>query len=89
MGGVRGVRRGADRAPEEEVVGIGRPAAVLEQPQQIGKLPVDVTDNLERSFELQQCRLRGHDRRRILDYRVDLVGAEGDGGTGFFWQFGI
>jgi len=42
---------------QEQVVGLGREPAVLEQPQQVAVLPVHVAANLQRRLQLQQARL--------------------------------
>merc|ERR1719389_831493 len=50
-----------DVVPQEEVVGLGGEAPVLEQPQQVRVLPVDVAADLDRRLELQEVGLRGED----------------------------
>ena len=44
-------------APQEEVVGIGRKAAVLKQAQEVMELPVDVANELQRRLQLKERRL--------------------------------
>ena len=44
-------------APQEEVVGIGRKAAVLKQAQEVMELPVDVANELQRRLQLEERRL--------------------------------
>jgi len=46
---------------EEQVVGLGREAPVLEEPQQVVVLPVDVAADLDGRLELQQDGLRHED----------------------------
>ena len=68
--------RGA-RAPEEEVVGVGREAAMLKQAQQVVVLPVHVPHNLDGGLELEQRRLVDKDLRGLVNDPGDLVGGEG------------
>ena len=44
--------------PEEEVVGVGGEAAVLEEAEEVVVLPVDVPADLDGRLELQQVGLR-------------------------------
>ena len=71
-------------APEEEIVGIGREAAVLEQAEQVVELAVDVANQLQRSLELKQRRLVGKLGDGLVDEEVDVVGRESDIGSRFF-----
>ena len=45
---------GSRRAPEEEIVRVGRPAAVLKEAQQVVKLAVDVAHKLQGCLELEE-----------------------------------
>ena len=68
-------------APQEEIVGIGREAAVLKQAEQVVELAVDVAADLDGCLQLQQRRLRQDDTGRLLYYVRDLVGREADVGA--------
>ena len=59
--------------PEEEVVGLGREAAVLEEPQEVVVLAVDVAADLERRLQLQEDGLGQEDLPRLEAEAADLV----------------
>lgn len=50
---------------EEQIVGLGWKATVLEQSQQIGILAVNVAADLQRCFQLQQDRLLKENLARL------------------------
>mmetsp|Transcript_17525 Transcript_17525/g.54741 ORF Transcript_17525/g.54741 Transcript_17525/m.54741 type:complete len:529 (-) Transcript_17525:13-1599(-) len=62
-----------DVVPEEEVVRLGREPPVLEQPQQVVVLPVNVPADLYRRLQLQQNRLRHEHLPRPHAQHPDLV----------------
>ena len=70
---VRVVQR---HAPQEEVVRVGREAAVLEEPQQVVVLPVNVAHNLDGGLQLQQRRLVDEDLGGLLDEERHLIAAQ-------------
>ena len=53
-----------DVVAEEEVVGVGRKAAVLEKAQQVVELAVDVAAHFDRRLELEKHRLRLHETKK-------------------------
>mmetsp|Transcript_41627 Transcript_41627/g.61077 ORF Transcript_41627/g.61077 Transcript_41627/m.61077 type:complete len:264 (+) Transcript_41627:174-965(+) len=55
--GLQALAPAVDVVAEEQVVGLRREAAVLEQTQQVVVLSVDVAANLDRRFQLNQDRL--------------------------------
>ena len=55
--GLKRLLASVDVVTQEEVVGLGREPAVLEQPEQVVVLPVDVTADLDRRLELEKDRL--------------------------------
>ena len=77
MAAARAARRGG-AIPEEEVVGIGREAAVLEEPQQVVVLAMDVAHDLDGRLQLQQSGLLSETFRRLLDEEGDIVSRQVD-----------
>ena len=65
-----------DVVAEEEVVGVGRKAAVLEHAQQVVVLAVDVAADLDRRLELEERGLRDQHLLRLGDDELDLVGRQ-------------
>jgi len=59
--GLEGLLSTVDVVAEEEVVGLGREATVLEEAQQVVVLPVDVAANLDGSLELEKDGLGDED----------------------------
>ena len=76
--------RGARAAPEEEVVGIGRKAAVLEEAEQVVELPMNIANELQRCLQLEECRLVTKVQDGLVDEEVDVVRGECHVGAGFF-----
>mmetsp|Transcript_22516 Transcript_22516/g.74662 ORF Transcript_22516/g.74662 Transcript_22516/m.74662 type:complete len:231 (+) Transcript_22516:653-1345(+) len=72
------VRATVNVVAEEEVVGLRREAAVLEEPQQVVVLPVDVAADLDRRLELEQDRLAHEHLARAHAQHADLVVLERD-----------
>mmetsp|Transcript_67669 Transcript_67669/g.167193 ORF Transcript_67669/g.167193 Transcript_67669/m.167193 type:complete len:310 (-) Transcript_67669:34-963(-) len=70
--------------PQEEVVGFGREAPILEQAQEVGVLPVDVTDDLERGLELEEHGLRHENLAGLVHKHVNLLLLQRDLG-GLAW----
>lgn len=62
-----------DVIAQEEVVGLGRESTVLEQPQQIVILSVNVTANLDGSLELQKDGLSDEDFTRFCAQKLDFI----------------
>ena len=59
-----------DVVAEEEVVGVGREAAILKEAEQVGELAVDVADDLDRRLELEERGLGLEDlHRRVHEER--------------------
>ena len=64
---------GARRAPEEEVVRVGREAAVLEEAQEVMVLPMDIAHDLDRRLKLKQRRLVDENGGRLFYQKVEVV----------------
>lgn len=64
---------------QEQVVGLGREATVLEEAQQVRVLPVDVAADLDRRLELEQVGLAHEHLPRSHAQGADLGLGEGDG----------
>lgn len=62
-----------DIVAQEEVVGLGGKAAVLEETEEVIVLAVDVAADLEWSFKLEQDRLRQKDFSRFETQASNLV----------------
>jgi len=63
-------------APKKQVVGVGREAAVLEEPQQVAVLAVYVAADLNGRLKLEQRRLSCQDRCTLLKQIRELVSAQ-------------
>ena len=62
-----------DVVTEEEVVGLGRVAAVLEETQQVVELAVDVSANVDGGLEFQEDGLGHEDQSRLLAQPLDFL----------------
>ena len=72
------------RAPEEEVVGVRREAAVLEEPKEVVELTMDVTHQLQRRLELEEGRLVGEYGDGRVNEETHVVRGEGNVGPWLF-----
>ena len=63
-------------APEEEIVRVGRPAAVLEQAQQVVELAMHVTHKLQWRFKFEKRGLLGEDGYGGFDEKGDFVAGQ-------------
>jgi hypothetical protein len=82
--GFRARANAARRAPEEEVIRVGREAAALKQPQKVGELAVDVAHDLKRSLQLKERRLTVHDSHGLFNHVRYLIRRKVHGGAGLF-----
>ena len=62
-----------DVITEEKVVGLGRKASILKKLDQVGKLTVHVSTNLDWGFQLQEDWLLHEDFTRYFQQRGDLL----------------
>lgn len=70
--GLQSLPPSVDVIPQEEVGGLGREAAVLEQPQHVVVLSVDVPADLDRRGHLHQHRLLHEDALGRADQPQDV-----------------
>ena len=71
-----------DVISEEEIILIGRVAAVIKEAEQVVILPVHVAADRDWRLELEKRRLISNDGRRLIDEKIDLLGCEVAGGAG-------
>lgn len=71
--GLDGLSSTVDVVTQEEVVCIGREAAVLEEPEQVVVLTVDVATNLDGSIELQKRHLLKKDGPGLHAETTDFI----------------
>ncbi|KAH9380234.1 hypothetical protein HPB48_022782 [Haemaphysalis longicornis] len=63
--GLQGLPASVHVVSEEEAVGLRRDATLLQEPQRVGALAVDVAEDPDRRLQLKQGRLAGEDVARL------------------------
>ncbi len=71
--GLDGLPSAVHVVAEEEVVGVGRVPGLVEVPEEVAELPVDVTDHVDRRLQFQQHRLSEEDLPGHQAQLADLV----------------